>query len=103
MALRPPGALSSAKALDLRTLLALDGRRFVEHAYATLLCRPVDEAGMQGYISQLELGVHKVDILMALANSPEGRLREVNLLGLDQMGARRRRTLMPLLKRIFGA
>lgn len=98
-----PGPLSNAKAVDLQTLLALDGRPFVEHAYATLLCRPVDEAGMQAYMSQLELGVHKVDILMALANSPEGRVREVNLIGLDQMGARRRRTLTPLLKRIFGA
>ena len=97
-----PGVLSNAKAVDLQTLLTLDGRPFVEHAYATLLCRPADEAGLQAYISQLELGAHKIDILAALASSPEGRLREVYLRGLDEIVARRSKGLKPLLKRIFG-
>jgi GT2 family glycosyltransferase len=98
-----PGVLSNATAVDLKTLLALDSRPFVEHAYATLLCRPADEAGLQAYLSELQLGAHKVDILAALSSSSEGRLRGVNLRGLDEIVARRRNALLPLLRRIFGA
>jgi hypothetical protein len=98
-----PGVLSNAKAVDLRSLLALEGRPFVEHAYATLLCRPVDDTGLQGYLEQLCLGLHKVDLLAALASSPEGRLRDVKLPGLDQLVAQLRRSRMPLYKRIFSS
>jgi hypothetical protein len=93
--------LSTAKPVDLPSLLALDGKAFVEHAYATLLCRPVDDAGLSAYLSQLELGAHKVDLLHALATSSEGRLRDVKLPGLDQMVSRVRRAQLPWFKRLF--
>jgi Domain of unknown function (DUF4214) len=96
-----PSALSNAKAVDLPSLLTLDGHAFVEHAYATLLGRPVDEAGLSAYLSQLELGAHKVDLLLALATSSEGRLRDVNLPGLDQMVAQLHRSQLPWFKRLF--
>jgi GT2 family glycosyltransferase len=96
-----PGMLSNAKALDLHSLLALEGRLFVEHAYATLLHRPADESGLQAHLDQLELGVHKVDILAAISRSPEGRLRDINLPGLDVMVAQLRRSRLPLYKRLF--
>jgi GT2 family glycosyltransferase len=96
-----PVALSSAKPLDLESLLALDGRKFVEHAYATLLFRPADEIGLREYIAQLDLGVHKVTLLQAMAKSPEGRLRDATLPGLDAMAAQIRKARTPLYKRFF--
>jgi GT2 family glycosyltransferase len=98
-----PARLSRAKPVDLESLLAMDGREFVEHAYATLLRRPVDEGGLQTYLGQLELGVDKVDLLESLANSAEGRLRGVELPGLAEIAAELRRSRLPLLKRIFTA
>jgi GT2 family glycosyltransferase len=98
----PSAPLSDAKPADLSTLLTMEGRRFVEHAYATLLLRPADEGGLRTYLAELEAGAHKVDILEALAHSPEGRLREVKLPGLDEALAERRRTRKPLLRRMFG-
>jgi hypothetical protein len=98
-----PTLISSAKPVDLDSLLAMEGRTFVEHAYATLLRRPVDEGGLQTYLNQLETGVHKVDILHSLSTSPEGRLRDVKLRGLPQTRARLNRERLPLLKRMFSA
>ncbi|HSZ07497.1 MAG TPA: glycosyltransferase [Steroidobacteraceae bacterium] len=98
---RAPTALSNAKAVDLSSLLTLDGHAFVEHAYATLLGRPVDGEGLSAYLSQLELGAHKVDLLHALATSSEGRLRDVELPGLDQVVAQLRQSHLPWFKRLF--
>jgi len=95
------GMLSNAKAIDLRSLLTLEGRAFVEHAYATLLCRPVDDSGLLAYLEHLALGLHKVELLAALASSPEGRLRDVKLPGLDRMVTQLRKSRMPLYKRMF--
>jgi len=101
VAAEPSGPVSQAKAIDLTSLLKLDGRAFVEHAYATLLCRPVDEVGLKSYMEQLERGFHKIDLLEDLAGSTEGRLRDVKLQGLDQLISQRRRSRLPLYKRIF--
>jgi len=98
----PTGPLSDAKPTDLSTLLTMDGRRFVEHGYATLLLRPADESGLRTYLTELEAGAHKVDILEALSHSPEGRSRDVKLVGLESAFFERRRTRKPLLKRMFG-
>jgi GT2 family glycosyltransferase len=95
---RPPG---TAKAVDLESLLALDGRAFVEQAYTTLLERPADKSGLTNYLSQLELGTPKVELLHALASSDEGRARNVDLPGLNRMVVQLRKAQMPLLKRIF--
>ena len=96
-----PTALSDAKAVDLQSLLALEGKAFVEHAYATLLCRPVDAAGLSAYSEQLEIGAHKLDLLQALSNSAEGRERDIRLIGLDEMVEKRKRSRLPWLSRIF--
>ena len=98
-----PPKPSSAKALNLETLLSLEARAFVEHAYATLLCRPVDESGLDTYLGQLKAGTPKLEILASLATSPEGRARGVQIPGLDEMiSAARKPRRQPLLKRVFG-
>lgn len=98
-----PNVLSNAKAVDLHSLLSLDGRAFVEHAYATLLCRPVDDTGLREYLNQLAVGAHKVDLLRALATSAEGRERDIKLEGLDDMVLKHARSRFAWFRRIFAA
>jgi GT2 family glycosyltransferase len=95
-------APSGAKAVDLDSLLALDGRDFVEHAYATLLRRAADDGGLRGYLTQLEQGAPKIEILQTLAESAEGLSRDVKLTGLDAMALAHRNPRRPFLSRIFG-
>jgi GT2 family glycosyltransferase len=95
-------APSDAKAIELDSLLALDGRDFVEHAYATLLRRPADDGGLRAYLTQLEQGTPKIEILQTLADSAEGLSRDVKLRGLDVMTLAHRNPRRPLLRRIFG-
>ena len=52
------------------------------------------------YLKLLKQGRHKLDILQALANSPEGRSRDVRLAGLDEL-LQLRKSRMPLYKRLF--
>jgi GT2 family glycosyltransferase len=84
----PANAPSNAKSLDLDALMALDGAAFVEHAYATLLLRPADQAGLEGYVANLESGTSKARVLKTLSTSSEGRQRGVQLAGLDELLAR---------------
>jgi GT2 family glycosyltransferase len=84
-ATRPPAVDVPAPApLGLDALLALEGRSFLEHAYSTLLRRPIDEGGMDFYLSELNNGTEKLQILHALSISPEGRERGVELEGYSE-------------------
>jgi GT2 family glycosyltransferase len=77
------GAPTTVSAVsNLSALLSFDGRRFVEVAYRTLLQREADESGLAFYTAEVESGVSKITIVAALANSPEGRARAVQLDGL---------------------
>jgi hypothetical protein len=80
----------------------MEGREFVEHAYSTLLRRQVDEGGLHSYLEQLNSGVKKIDLVLALAGSPEGRLCNVELPGLEQLKMdSRRRPRSRLVRRFF--
>jgi GT2 family glycosyltransferase len=97
-----PPAGSQASGVDLDALMSMNGRTFVEHAYTTLLRRPADESGLAFYMSELDGGVKKVEILRALHTSPEGHARGVKLDGLDALLAKN--SVRPrFLKRIFSA
>ncbi len=93
---------ASAAATDLNSLLALQGRDFVAHAYATLLCRPADNAGIEFYAGQLRDGTDKLDVLRSLSISPEGRARGVTLPGLDAKLAARGSLVARIVNRVFG-
>jgi GT2 family glycosyltransferase/glycosyltransferase involved in cell wall biosynthesis len=84
-----PRTSGHPRALELNALLALEGQEFVEHAYATLLCRPADAIGLAEYSRHLEEGMEKADLLHALALSAEGRIRDVNLVGLAELRAKK--------------
>lgn len=98
-----PEAPSDAKSLTLEELLALDGADFVEHAYATLLLRPADKSGRDGYVTSLASGTRKYQVLQALSTSAEGRERGVVLAGLDDLVAREKAVApAPFYRRLFG-
>jgi len=91
-----------APAVDLATLMKLDGRTFIEHAYMALLRREADSSGGDFYLAELERGVPKAEILDTLARSAEGRVREAHLDGLDELLRDRPRPRRPLLQRLLG-
>ncbi len=64
----PTGA---AKSLD--ELLSLYDERFVRCAYWTLLRREADPGGLANYLRQLRRGAAKVQLIVELADSEEGR------------------------------
>jgi hypothetical protein len=99
----PPDALAGkGETMDIETMLALQGRDFVAHAYATLLRRPADSAGLEFYLGQLRDGVDKLEVLRALATSAEGRARYVELPGLEERIASRGSALRRVLRRWRG-
>ncbi len=58
---------------DLSGLLTLQGPPFVEAAYRLLLKRSPDSPGLESYLSQMRRGVSKQQILLSIAESPEGQ------------------------------
>ena len=99
----PPATVAGeARSTDLASLLALDGRTFVEHAYMTLLQRAADPSGLDFYLAELQRGVHKAVILDTLSRSAEGREREARLEGLDEALSSLPRPRRPLLRRLLG-
>lgn len=70
---------------EVAELLALSGQQFVHGAYVALLGRPPDPQGLTTYLRQLHCGVGKEQIVLAIATSPEGRIRgEVKFGGLSE-------------------
>jgi FkbM family methyltransferase len=68
----------------LEMLLAYQGRVFIDCAYLTLLRRPPDSSGRNYYLSRLRDGVPKVQILTEIFESPEARLVNAVVPGLNE-------------------
>jgi hypothetical protein len=86
-------------------LLSLHGREFLESSYALVLGRPADVDGLHTYLYEMAQGASKTQILALLALSPEGRVRQQRLPGLQTLVEREQRTTLGLwprlLRRIF--
>jgi hypothetical protein len=65
--------------------MAMDGTDFVAHAYATILHRDADKAGLASYLTELNSGTEKIAILRALASSPEAQALGIAVPGLDDL------------------
>jgi GT2 family glycosyltransferase len=74
---------NSATAVDLPTLLKMDGEDFVTHAYATILRRPADKGGVRTYCDELARGTSKLEVLRTLTQSPEGRSANATSTGIE--------------------
>ena len=83
----PPAMAASAEAL-----MPLAGRLFVAQAYRAVLGREADAAGLDYHAEALREGrMTRADLLLTLAESPEGRARAQPLPGLDALGRQRAR------------
>jgi phytanoyl-CoA hydroxylase len=69
------------RASSARALLALEGKEFIEAAYATVLNRAPDAEGLKNYLAELSMGVRKIDVVSRLRNSVEGRRLNLPLVG----------------------
>lgn len=67
---------------DVPALMKLEGREFVRMAYVAVLRRQVDTDGEAVNLDYLETGMHKMEIILRLRLSPEGRKQRVRLRGL---------------------
>lgn len=81
----------------LDELLVYQNDAFIKKAYQILLGRSPDSEGMKYYLNRLNSGVNKVEVLFQLRNSPEGKSKRVNILGLHQAIRRHKHLKTPLL------
>ncbi|MFL9910548.1 methyltransferase domain-containing protein [Paraburkholderia sp. RL17-337-BIB-A] len=78
-------------------LLALQGAKFIDAAYRTILDREPDHAGMSYYISRLQTGVSKVEILSQIRASDEAKSARRILPRLNETILRTKWSRVPLL------
>ncbi|MGY4830587.1 FkbM family methyltransferase [Sphaerotilaceae bacterium SBD11-9] len=83
--------------LMLDDLLVLNGASFVQAAYRTVLKREADPSGELNYTTLLTMGVDKLVVLDALAQSDEGKRAGVLIPGLSAALRRRRLARIPFI------
>jgi GT2 family glycosyltransferase/glycosyltransferase involved in cell wall biosynthesis len=71
------------RARHLKQLLGRDGEEFVYSAYVTLLNRLPDSDGLVNYLSELQSGIGKLEIVSRLRKSSEGQQSRVPLAGYN--------------------
>lgn len=76
---------------NLAVLLQGDDLMFLDSLYNTLLLRAPDDDGLKNYLSQLERGALREDIVADVASSEEGRRIDARLPGLEKLLAARKR------------
>ncbi len=59
--------------VDVSSLMTLDGPAFLRAAYRSVLCREIDQDGEDVYGNHLQKGMHRLEILIRLRVSAEGR------------------------------
>ncbi|WP_143757530.1 DUF4214 domain-containing protein, partial [Burkholderia singularis] len=91
-----------ASAATLEEMLVYDGVEFVYCAYRTLLGRDPDQEGASYYLSRLESGVNKLQIIDQLCSSPEMKQERRALPGLEYAMLHWRRSRWPLVGKLFG-
>jgi 2-polyprenyl-3-methyl-5-hydroxy-6-metoxy-1,4-benzoquinol methylase len=82
----------------LEDLLVFSDETFLRNAYRAILKREPDDSGFAKYLENLRDGrLRKVDILTSLRFSPEGRLRNVKVNGLNRSLLSRKISNVPVL------
>jgi GT2 family glycosyltransferase len=84
----------------VKELLHLDGEEFVNRAYVTLFRRLPDSEGLVNYLTELQSGVSKLEIISRLRQSTEGRKYAHPLTGYRSIVMRTR--VRSLLGRVAG-
>lgn len=82
-------------------LLSLDDRAFLMTSYTSLLQRSADEDGLRYYLSRLEAGTERIEVLCQLALSEEAGGRYGNLPQIEKFVSAYKASKMPLLGFVF--
>ena len=82
--------------MDAGPLMELDGEEFVRASYLRILGRQPDVSGLRHNAEELRLrNLTKPELLMALAESPEGRRLGVRVVGLAALPLERPLEILP--------
>ena len=75
---------SSISTIEAKYILKEDGPEFIEKAYEVLLNRKVDSVGLSYYLKALKAReLNKLEIILAIINSPEGKKIKPSVKGLS--------------------
>jgi hypothetical protein len=77
-----PLPIREEAAYHFRDFLAYEDVDFVHAAYRAILKRDADEDGLSCYLTMLQDGARKAEILYRICRSPEGRQRDAKIGGL---------------------
>lgn len=88
---------ADAATATLEDLLSRHDERFVRNAYHVLLGRAPDPVGMHYYLGRIRIGVSKLEVLVQLLLSHEGKSRMVKIAGLNEAVARYQLLRIPVL------
>ena len=70
--------------IHVKSLLVDNGQLFIYKVYKMLLKRPVDLDGLSYYSKALKTGkLNKLEIILTIMNSPEGKENSPNISGLS--------------------
>jgi GT2 family glycosyltransferase len=78
------------RAHHVKQLLGRDGEEFVYSAYVTLFNRLPDSDGLVNYLTELQSGISKLDIVSRLRNSTEGQRSRLPLPGYNSIALKTR-------------
>jgi len=87
---------------NLASLLQHDDRQFIERAYRAVLKRPADLAGLENHLALLRKGVPKLQILIGMKESPEGKKVDGELEGLREAAAKYKSSPLAAIRSLFG-
>jgi Glycosyltransferase WbsX/Domain of unknown function (DUF4214) len=89
--------------MNLKEMLTYQNERFVQNAYHVLLERAADPEGLQHYSARVLAGASKVEILIEIRLSKEGRQHNVEVAGLNKEIKRYRLLRTPVLGQLVKA
>ncbi len=96
-----PQNLTNPTAPSLDELLSYYDEKFIHSAYHTVLGRAPDPEGMRYYLARIRAGISKVEILAQLRTSIEGKSRNHNVNGLDNVIRRYKLMKIPLIGTLY--
>ncbi|UVS94908.1 FkbM family methyltransferase [Burkholderia glumae] len=101
-ALRENGEVPRSGPHRLRDFMAVDDAGFVVLAYRVLLRRDPDPSGFDHFLGRARRGDSRVRILEAIAQSDEGKINKVTVIGLNSAVSRLKIAAFPVIGPIFG-
>ena len=92
----PKLTLNSRETMNnIQDLLALYGENFLNESYRIILGRKADPQGLKHYLSMLNIGTSKLEMLLQLSRSKEAKKYNANFPGLENALSRHKLSKLP--------